>query len=282
MARTVRFAVIAAVAAAALALVSCTPKAETPKPQPKVAPPAIAQEGTLTVGVDLATPPYAGTDGGRIAGLDVDVATALAAKLGLGVRFVDVPPSEAATALAKAEVDAVMSVPFDPRSLARVSLAGTYVNDAPAFFVATDSTASVVPSLTVQAVGSQKIGVQTESLAYWLLLDELGEQQLTEFETLREALDALSSGDVDIVAGDAIVGAYIVRDIPTLHFAGLVAPATPLAVAVAAENTELSDAIRAALDELAADGALTQARRTWLGALPEFAADGSEDATTTP
>lgn len=280
MARKIRFAAVAAIAVLALTLAACTPKPEAPKLQPKVAPPAIAQEGTLTVGVDLKTPPYAGTDNGRIAGLDVDVATALAVKLGLGVTFVDVAPSDAATALAGGEVDAVMSVPFDAGSLSRVSLAGTYINDAPVFFIATESTASVVPSLTLDTVGSQKIGAQSESLAYWLLLDALGEQQLTEFGTLREALDALGSGDVSLVAGDAIVGAYIARDMPMVHVAGQVAPAQPLAVAVAAENSELSDAIRGALDELAADGALDQVRRTWLGALPELASDSDEESGT--
>lgn len=282
MGRTLRVAALAAFVGIALAMIGCTTKPEAPALQPKVAPPAIAKEGTLTVGVDLKTPPFAGTDSGRKAGIDVDVATALAEKLGLHVAFVDVAPSEAATALADGTADAVMSVPFDSGALSRMSLAGSYLADAPAFFISTGATASVEPSLTLDTLTAPKVAVQTGSLAYWLLADELGESGLSQYGTLREALEALDSGKADVVAGDAIVGAYIIRDIPALHFAGQLAPASALSVAVGPDNTKLADAIRDALDELAADGVLAQARRTWVGSLPELAVPDASETSATP
>ena len=50
------------------------------------------------------------------------------------------------------------------------------------------------------------------------------------------------------------------------------AGASPLAVVVAPENTALSDAVRGALDELAADGVLASVRTKWVGDLPELKA----------
>ena len=82
--------------------VACAPKPE-PKPEPKMAPPAVKTAGVLVAGVDLDVPPFAGVDQGKQAGIDVDVAAAIADRLGLAVSYVDVKPSEAASALAEGD-----------------------------------------------------------------------------------------------------------------------------------------------------------------------------------
>lgn len=262
-------------------LVGCS-KPTPVKREPKVTPPAIKTAGELAVGVDMATPPFAGSDQGRKAGLDVDVASALAEQLGLSVRLVNVKPSDAATALANGKVDAVMSVPLETVSITWMSLAGTYAYDGPAFFISTGSTASVEPSLTVEKLTVQPIGVQRESAAYWFLLSELDPSMVKPYDTLRDALDALVAGEVPVVAGDAFVGAYIARDMPGVHFAGQIQPATALSVAVGAVNTPLGDAVRSALDDLAADGVLDTLRRKWVGDLPQLSGPASSEETATP
>ncbi len=248
---------------------------------PLVTPPAIREAGTLTVGVDTDLPPFAGTDAGRRAGLDIDVAAALAERLGLTVTFVEVEPSEAATALAQRTVDVVMSVPIDDAVFSSLSFAGMYAVDGPAFFVSTDSTASVEPSLTLDTLSAERVGAQRGSLAYWLLVDALGEPSVEPYDTLRAALEALSRGDVEVVAGDAFVAAYIARDHPTVRYAGSLGAGSPLAIAVAPDATTLSDAVREALDGLAADGVLDTIRRKWVGDLPELPLPSSDEETGT-
>ena len=49
----------------------------------EVAPPVIGEEGTLRVGVNTENPPLAGMGSGKIIGIDVDIAAALADELGL-------------------------------------------------------------------------------------------------------------------------------------------------------------------------------------------------------
>lgn len=280
--RPVRTTVMVIVTACAVALSAGCSKPAEPKLQPKVAPPAILTTGTLTAGVDLDSAPFAGTDAGREAGLDIDVAAALAERLGLTVSFVDVKPSDAATALAQGSVDVVLSVPLEGASLSSLSLAGTYATTGPAFFVATQSTASVEPSLTLDTLTAQRVAAQRESLAYWLLIDALGESAVEPYDTLREALEALSRGEVEIVAGDAFVAAYIARDFPGVHYAGPLADGSPLSVAVSPEATALSDAVREALDSLAADGVLDTIRRKWVGELPELPLPTSGEETSAP
>lgn len=274
-------ALICASAACALLLLGCARRPAEPALEPTVSPPAIKTAGELAVGIDLSVPPFGGRDEDQNAGFDVDVAAALAERLGLKLRVVDVPLSEAATALAQGTVDVMMSVRVSDAPSA-VSLAGIYATDGPGFFISTGSTASVEPSLTLDDLAVFPIGVQESSESHWLLLSELDASDITTYPTLRAALDALRSGRIPVVAGDAFVGAYIIRDMPGLHFAGTAGPVTPLAAATAAENETLAEAVRAALDELAADGVLDALRRKWVGALPDLGASPSRTTTPSP
>ncbi len=271
---------VALAATVALSAVGCSQPKE-PELQPKVTPPAVQEAGVLKAGVDLEYPPFAGTDSGQQAGLDIDVAAALAERLGLKVVYVQVPASDAATALAGGGVDVVLSVPFSAEAVSNVSLAGSYASDAPALFIATESTAPVEPTMTVMTLPEPpaKVGVQKGSEAYWRLSRDIGEESLTLYPTLRAALEALAAGEVPVVAGDALVGAYIARDLPKVHLAGQLQSATLLGIAVAPENSSLSEATREALDGLAADGVLDAIRLKWVGDLAKLKVDAADEAS---
>ncbi len=273
-------AVVVLLTALAVA-VACTPKPE-PKPEPAVAPPAVKTAGVLLAGVDLDVPPFAGVDQGKQAGIDVDVAAALADRLGLTVSYVDVKPSEAASALAEGKVDVVLSVPYAESALSELSLAGTYIINAPGLFVTTEGTASVEPSLTVDSIAQDKVAAQKESEAYWILRQQIDPEIVDPYDTERDAMQALVDGKVGLMAGDAIIGAYIARDFPSVRYAGMIGPASPLAAAVSVDNTALSDAVRVALDELSADGVLETIRRKWLGDAPEIQVEAESEAVPTP
>ena len=75
----------------------------------EVAPPVIGEEGTLRVGVNTENPPLAGMGSGKILGIDVDIAAALADELGLKLSVVDVG-SDPAGALANGTVDVVLGI----------------------------------------------------------------------------------------------------------------------------------------------------------------------------
>jgi len=275
--------VLTAVVVVALAGSGCS----KPKPvelQPKVLPPVVKEAGVLRAGIDLEYPPFGGTDNGAQAGLDLDVAAALAERLGLKLVAVQVSPSEAATELANGAVDVVLSVPFSAEALSNVTLAGSYIADAEGFFVATEDTAPVKPTMTIRnlpVVPPAKVGAQKGSPAYWELLHELGPEGVQEFATLRKAIEALEAGQVPVIAGDTLVGGYIARDYPTVHFAGQLDSATLLGVGVVPDNTKLASATRDALDGLAADGVLDAIRVKWLGNVPKLKVAVTDPAAET-
>lgn len=276
-------AAIALLAAVALTG-GCVGAIDGAKLEPKVAPPAIGEKGVLRAVVDLSYPPFGGTDNGTRAGLDVDVAAALADRLGLTLRIVNAKPAAAARMLKAGRADVALgALTVEQAVSGDYAFAGTYVSDAPAVFSKSGG------KVGIGDLGGKKVAVQKESYAYWVISGEYGEDAVVLMPTLREALTAVAAGQADYAAGDAIVGSYLLRDFPGLRYCGQVAPAYPLGVGVAKSDPKLEAAVRSALDDLSAKGVLTTLRRKWAGDLPTLDAGtasdsegGSTDASATP
>lgn len=263
-----RFTAITLALALVFSLAGCKKEPEAPALEPTIAPPVIGTAGVLKVGVDLTYPPFAGTDDGQDAGIDVDVAAAIAEKLGLKVDLVDIKPSEMAAALNEGTVDVMLGgISITDAVLADTSTAGSYLIDGSGIFSVVP-TGSVATTLTAADLPGKRIAAQKESPAFWTLESDYGEGYATGYPTLREAFEALAAGEADIVIGDAAVGAYIARDFENVVFRGQFGAVQPLGVIVKKDATELEAAVREALDALAADGTLDTIRTKWLGDLP--------------
>ncbi|MFA5843207.1 MAG: ABC transporter substrate-binding protein [Coriobacteriia bacterium] len=264
--------VLAGALVSAILLAGCADKPVV-KLDPKIAPPAIGEAGVLRIGVDLGYPPFAGTDEGRKAGLDIDVASAVAAELGLKTRFVDVPGDEVGEALGARTVDiALAGIPISEAVMSDVAFAGSYALDGPVLFASGEQT------LTVAELGGKRVVAQQGSAAAWALEYELGAGAYTTVPTLRAALEAVASGTADVAAGDALVGAYIARDLPKVLVAGKIGAAVPVGIAVAKDSPELESAVRQALDSLATEGILETLRAKWAGSAPALRIDGATGA----
>ncbi len=278
---------------AVLAVSGCAKEADTPVLEPSVAPPVIGEAGVLRAGVDLDYPPFAGKDGGEEAGLDVDIAAALAERLGLTLELVDIGSDGAAEALESGDIDiALGALPITDAVLADVAFAGSYLVDGPAFFTvaassSVDTTASTeasesadasvsVPTMDMATISGLRVGAQEGSVAYWMLESEYGEGFATAYDTLTDAFDALVAGDIDAVACDAAVGAYIGRDYTDVAFAGQYGSGVPVGVAIAKDATELETVVRETLDAIVAEGVLDTIRSKWLDALPILDAASAE------
>lgn len=274
MGRRVITAAVALVAVTALVSGCARDVGDEPALTPVVEPPVILEAGVLTVGLDTSYPPFASAEDGQIVGLDADVAAALAETLGLRLEVVELGSDGYAEALLDDGVDVALgAIPITEAVLTDVSFAGSYLADGPAFFSATETTE------TIEALYGKRLGAQEGSEAYWRLQMLYGEDVVAGYPTLREAFQAETDGDLDLVAGDAVVGAYIGRDFPALRYIAQIGDAVPLGVAVAKEAGELEDAVRGALDTLAAGGVLDAIRAKWVGGLPALATPASDTTT---
>ena len=122
----------------------------------------------------------------------------------------------------------------------------------------------------------------TAAATFWKLESDYGVGFAESFDSLRDAFDALEAGDIDVVAADAVVGAYISRDYAEVRFTGNYGSPTALGVTVAPDSADLEAAVREALDGLSSDGILETIRTKWVGGLMSLEASASAETSVAP
>ncbi|HIZ46948.1 MAG TPA: transporter substrate-binding domain-containing protein [Candidatus Olsenella pullistercoris] len=255
---------------------------------PVVTSDALRQADTLTVGIPTSetAPLVLTSSSGERAGIDIDLAYALADELGLGsVVFVTV--DDVSTALSES-CDVVMGV--ESSSAEGATVAGSYVQSATVLFTKGDVTAPIDAS----ALAGATVGVQGGSVSEGVLNDYETGATASTFSNLNEAFDALEEGTVDYVLCDAYAGAYLATAYPGTVFAGTLDEPVPVGVAVG--EGELQSAVQGALDAIQTGGVGDIVRSRWVGSLPSLssetrvtglveasadqaAADGAQDAS---
>ena len=223
--------------------------------------PTIRQERYLTVGIDTSAntaPLYMEDSSGKVSGIDVDLASALADELGLKVRFVSVGDVDSATA---STVDIVMGVPSE--DLSGSTVVGSYAESASAFFY--KGSTGVVSS---SDLNGKTVGVQSGSVSEQKLnKTTLGMSRQT-FEDLNDAFEALESGSIDYVLCDAYAGAYVASSYDDIGFAGSLNDPSSYGIAIAASNTALKQSVQQALENVEGNGVYDAIRTRWVGSLP--------------
>ncbi|MEC4183347.1 ABC transporter substrate-binding protein [Adlercreutzia sp. R21] len=254
---------VAAAALACMGLMLCgcngSNNYQPPLKEATVAPPVIGEEGTLRVGVNTENPPLAGMGSGKIIGIDVDIAAAMADSLGLKVSIVDVG-SDAAAAIAEGKVDVVMGIDA-ANAEADYWTSPSYLPTGIALF-------ALSPDAGVPAPDSgATFAAQVSSKSAWAVSNEFGQDALTSTNSLSDAFAALQAGTVQYVAADAIIGLYAAhgQGLDVSVVAMLMKP-SGYCMAVSAENADLQQAAGDALANLVSNGTIDVIERKWLGA----------------
>lgn len=228
------------------------------KLQPAVSTPTIGKEGVLRVGVDASNAPYSTQVSGKLAGIDVDMAAALAAQMGLSLELVDVG-SDAEGALKAGTVDVVMSMDSSDSS-SSYWLSDPYLQTCVALF--SKGQASSVPS----ASSSVSIEAQAASMSAWEVSNQFGDEALKTVPDLKTAFSDLNDGKVDYVAADAVIGVYITHTTHSdVHITALMQKVSGRSIGVLSSNDELKKAVSDALDAINSGGIGSIIEAKWLG-----------------
>lgn len=260
-------AAFAAVAVCAvLALAGCSSSGEEYTPQtksPQVSSPTIGQDGTLRVGVDTSNSPLAGMSNNKIVGLDVDIAAALADSLGLKLSIVDVG-SDPASALNDGKVDIVLGVDK--------SGSGSSFWRSDVYLPTGVALLSLSETDAVPAAGSSaKFAAQVSSRSAWAVMNIYGEESLTSTNSLADAFNALSTGSVQYVASDAVVGIYAAyRDGVSVYPIAFLQQPGGYCIGVADGNDALKTTISDAVATMTSNGVISVIEKKWLGTPLDF------------
>ena len=209
--------------------------------------------GKLTMSTNAAFPPYEmTTDNGDFEGIDIEVADAIAKKLGLELQVDDMDFDAALLAAQNGKSDMVMAgVTVTDERLKVMDFSDTYAEGIQSIIVPEDSDIASADDLTGKAIGTQR-----GTTGYIYCTDDFGEDNVIAYDDGLTAVQALNNGQVDAVVIDNAPAQEFVAANPGLKILDTAYAQEDYAIGVAKGNTQLLDAINGALEELQADGTL--------------------------
>ena len=215
--------------------------------------------GKLTMSTNASFPPYEMVaDDGSFEGIDIEVAGAIAQKLGLELQVDDMGFDAALQAAQTGKSDMVMAgVTVTEERQAVMDFSNSYANGVQVVIVKEDSPIQTLDDLA----NANMIGCQMGTTGYIYCSDTVenggyGEDHVTPYDDGAAAVQALVNGQIDAVVIDNMPAQEYVAANPGLRILDTEYANEDYAIGVAKGNTALLDAINGALEELTADGTI--------------------------
>ena len=218
-----------------------------------------SEGGTLVMATNAEFPPYeyhdsavTGPDGSDIVGIDVEIAAAIAEKMGKELVIEDVQFASIIPEILSGKADfgaAGMTVTED--RLVNVDFSDTYATAVQSIIVTADSEMTGPDDLE-----GKLIGVQEGTTGYTFCSEDFGEENVLAYTNGATAVQNLINGSVDCVVIDQQPAISFVEANEGLKILETEYVIEDYAAAVAKENTALLEALNTALDELIEDGSI--------------------------
>lgn len=209
--------------------------------------------GKLTMSTNAAFPPYEmTTDAGEFEGIDVEIAGAIADKLGLELQIDDMDFDAALLAAQQGKSDMVMAgVTVNDERKQVMDFSNTYASGVQVVIVKEGSDIA-----TVDDLAGHMIGTQRGTTGYIYCSDDFGEDSVTAYDNGLTAVQALNNGQVDCVVIDSAPAKEFVAANEGLVILDTEYAVEDYAIGMAKGNTALVEAVNGALAELKADGTI--------------------------
>jgi len=161
----------------------------------------VKKKGFLAVGVREATPPmsFLDRDKGRIVGIEVDLVEAVAKKIGVPLKLVPVTAAERVEALNGGNVDLVAaSFSKTPGRAKLVDFSLTYFRSRQRVLAKKGAVS------TLKDLEGKKIAVVKGTTTEVNLREKVPSAAVLALGNMRDVIDLLARGEVDIVSGDGV------------------------------------------------------------------------------
>ena len=219
----------------------------------------VVEAGKLHMSTNAAFPPYEmTTDDGGFEGIDVEVADAIAQKLGLELVVDDMGFDAALTAVQTGQSDIAMAgITVTEARLEVMDFSDSYATGVQVVIVREDSPIQTIDDLA----NAEMIGCQAATTGYIYASDTpenggYGEDHVTAYENGALAVMALVNGQVDAVVIDNEPAKSFVEQNEGLKILDTAYANEEYAAAIAKDNTELFEQVNAAIQELKEDGTI--------------------------
>ena len=211
------------------------------------------EAGKLIMSTNAAFPPYEmTTDDGGFEGIDVEIAGALAEKLGLELQIEDMDFDAALLSVQQDKADMVMAgVTVTDDRLLVMDFTESYATGIQSIIVPEGSDIASIDDLAGKVIGTQ------EGTTGWkYCTDEFGDENVIPYPNGLTAVQALNNGQVDCVVIDNAPAQEFVEANPGLTILETPYAEENYAIGVNKGNTQLLDALNGAIAELQADGTI--------------------------
>lgn len=253
-------------------LLGCAGQKE--KPTPTATPTAtpeysLVNPGYLTVGSDIAYPPFEYTDEktGKYVGFDVDLMTEIAKRMGLEVKFINTAWDGIIPGLMAKKYDVICSAMTITEERAKqVDFSDPYFEAKQVIVARANSDIKGVQDLEGKVVAVQQ--GTTGDFAAMRLVDEKGIKfKIVRFEGTPEALMAIQKGDADAAIIDNFVAYLAVKENPDVYKVVEDKEFAPeyYGIAVNKDNPGLLNKINEVLKEIKQDGTYDKIYNKWFG-----------------
>ena len=229
-----------------------------------------AVDGVLSMATEATFPPYEYYDGDAIVGIDVEIAQAIADKLGLELQVTDIAFDSIIPGVQSGKYDlGLAGMTVTDERLEQVNFSDSYATGVQVVIVKEGGKVTSVDDLFADGA-SNVIGTQTGTTGFlyatWDIQDA-GLGEVKSFAKTTDAVEALKNGQVDCVILDNEPAKALVA---ANEGAGLSILDTEYAVedyaaAISKDNTALLEAINGALKELIADGTVQSILDKYIG-----------------
>lgn len=210
-------------------------------------------KGTLTMGTNATFPPYEFVDdNGEVAGIDAEIAKAIADKLGMTLEIKDMEFDSLIPAVQGGSIDIVLAgMTVTDERKESVNFTDSYATGTQVIIVKEDSAIASVDDLE-----GKTIGVQSGTTGDAYCTDDYGQDHVKQFSSGALAVAALVNGQVDCVVIDNEPAKNFVAANTGLKILGTEYVTEDYAAAIAKTNTDLLDKVNGAIAELKADGTI--------------------------
>ena len=229
-----------------------------------------AVDGVLSMATEATFPPYEYYDGDSIVGIDVEIAQAIADKLGLELQVTDIAFDSIIPGVQSGKYDlGLAGMTVTDERLEQVNFSDSYATGVQVVIVKEGGKVTSVDDLFADGA-SNVIGTQTGTTGFlyatWDIQDA-GLGEVKAFAKTTDAVEALKNGQVDCVILDNEPAKALVA---ANEGAGLSILDTEYAVedyaaAISKDNTALLEAVNGALKELIADGTVQSILDKYIG-----------------
>ena len=224
------------------------------------------EDNVLVMATNATFPPYEYLgEGGKFVGIDVEIAQAIADKLGMTLEIKDVDFGSILGGVESGKYDIGMAgLTVTPDRLKSVNFTTPYAKGVQAIIVKEGSAIKHVDDLYAEGA-SYKVGVQLGTTGDIYASDDFGTDRVTQYQTGNEAVAALIKGDVDCVIIDNEPAKSYVKANEGIKTLETSYADEDYAICVKKGNADLLEKINTAIYELTKDGTVERIVSKYIG-----------------